>query len=93
MARRPAGLPPDARIVEPVYIEEGVTIRNSTIGPNVSIGKGTVIESSMLTDVIVGEETKITRSRLHDSLIGNGVIIDGFRGDLTVADHSELRAT
>jgi glucose-1-phosphate thymidylyltransferase len=92
MARRPAGLSPDARIIDPVYIEDGVTIRNSTIGPNVSIGKGTVIESSTLTNVIVGEEAKIVRSRLHDSLIGDGVVIDGFRGDLTVGDHSELRA-
>jgi len=51
-----------------------------------------VIEGSTLTNVLVGEQVKITRSRLHDSLIGDGVVIDGFRGDLTVGDHSELRA-
>jgi glucose-1-phosphate thymidylyltransferase len=93
MARRPAGLSPDAKIIDPVYIEDGVTIRNSTVGPNVSIGTGSVIDGTTLTNTIVGAQTKITRSRLHDSLIGDGVVIDGFRGDLTVGDHSELRAT
>jgi glucose-1-phosphate thymidylyltransferase len=91
MARRPKGLPGDARIVEPVYIEDGVTIRNSTVGPNVSIGKGSAIEGSQLRNTIVGEQTRIVRSELHDSIIGDGVVIEGFRGDATVGDHSELR--
>lgn len=92
MARRPSALPSDARIIDPVYIEDGVTIRNSTIGPNVSIGKGSTIEGSELRHAIIGEQTRITRSQLHDSIIGDGVVIDGFRGDVTVGDHSELRA-
>jgi len=92
MARKPAGLGPDARIVEPVYVEDGVTIRRSTVGPNVSIGRGSTIEDSELRNAIIGEQTTITRSQLHDSLIGDGVIIEGFRGDLTVGDHSELRS-
>jgi glucose-1-phosphate thymidylyltransferase len=91
MARRPSGLPSDAKIVEPVYIEDGVTIRRSTVGPNVSIGAGTVIEDSTLSDTIVGEKSRIVRSQLKDSLIGNEVVLEGFSGDATVGDHSELR--
>ncbi|HEX6059431.1 MAG TPA: sugar phosphate nucleotidyltransferase, partial [Gemmatimonadaceae bacterium] len=54
MARKPANLGQDVKIVEPVYIEDGVQIRQSTVGPNVSIGAGSVIEHSELRHAIVG---------------------------------------
>ena len=91
MARRPKNLDGDVKIVEPVYIEDGVTIRSSTVGPNVSVSAGTVIEGSTLRDVIVGERSRIIRSRMHDSLIGDEVVIEGFTGDGTIGDHSEIR--
>jgi glucose-1-phosphate thymidylyltransferase len=92
MARRPSGLPADAKIVEPVYIEDGVTIRRSTVGPNVSVSAGTVIEDSTVRDAVVGEKSRIVRSDLHDSLVGDEVVLEGFKGQGTVGDHSELRA-
>src|SRR5213593_4732386 len=60
MARRPKSLPKDAKIVEPVYIEDGVTIRRSTVGPNVSVSAGTVIEDSKVRDAIIGEKSRIS---------------------------------
>ncbi|MGH7678510.1 MAG: sugar phosphate nucleotidyltransferase [Gemmatimonadaceae bacterium] len=93
MARRPSNLPGDATIVEPVYIEDGVTIRRSTVGPNVSISSGTVIEDATIRDSIVGKKSKIVRSSLHDSLVGDDVVLEGFHGDATVGDHSELRGS
>jgi glucose-1-phosphate thymidylyltransferase len=91
MARRPSGLAADAKIVEPVYIEDGVTIRRSTVGPNVSIGTGSVIEDSTLRDVIVGDKATLKHATLHDSLIGDRVTLDGVSGDVTVGDDSEVR--
>jgi glucose-1-phosphate thymidylyltransferase len=90
MARRPVGLASDAKIIEPVYIEDGVIIRNSTVGPNVSVGKGTLIDDSTLRDTIAGEKCVFVKSRLHDSLIGDEVAVRGFRGHATVGDHGEL---
>ena len=92
MARRPASLPEDAKIIDPVYIEDGVTIRRSTIGPNVSISAGTVVEDSKIRDSIIGTKSKIAHATVHDSLVGDEVAIDGFHGALTIGDHSELRA-
>jgi glucose-1-phosphate thymidylyltransferase len=91
MARRPTNLPSDAKIVDPVYIEDGVTIRRSTVGPNISLGAGTLIEDSTVRDAIIGKKSRIVRSHLHDSLIGDEVVIEGFKGDATIGDHSELR--
>ena len=75
-----------------MYIEDGVTVRRSTIGPNVSISAGTVIEDSKVRNAIIGAKSKIAHSTLHDSLVGDEVAIDGFHGALTIGDHSELRA-
>jgi glucose-1-phosphate thymidylyltransferase len=91
MARRPTNLASDAKIVDPVYIEDGVTIRRSTVGPNISLGAGTLIEDSTVRDAIIGKKSRIVRSHLHDSLIGDEVVIEGFKGDATIGDHSELR--
>jgi len=91
MARRPSKLPADAKIIDPVYIEDGVTIQRSTVGPNVSISAGTVVEDSKLRDTIVGTKSRIAHSELHDSLVGDEVVIEGFKGDATIGDHSEIR--
>src|SRR5919112_1985009 len=53
-ARRPASLGAGARVVDPVYIEEGVTITNSTVGPNVSVSAGTTIDGSEVRDAVIG---------------------------------------
>jgi glucose-1-phosphate thymidylyltransferase len=92
-ARRPKNVEASVTIHDPVYIEDDVTITNSTIGPNVTLGKGSRVESSTLTDTIVGSKGTIRHSQLHNSLIGDEVVIEGLRGELTVADHSEIRGS
>jgi glucose-1-phosphate thymidylyltransferase len=92
-ARKPTDLDPSATIVEPVYIEDGVRAVNATIGPNVSIGAGTVIEGSTLRDTVVGANSTIARSALVNSLVGDDVVLDGVSGEVTIGDHSEVRVT
>jgi glucose-1-phosphate thymidylyltransferase len=92
-ARRPKNVEASVTIHDPVYIEDDVILTNSTIGPNVTLGKGSKIEGSTLTDTIVGSKGTIRHSQLHNSLIGDDVIIEGLKGELTVSDHSEIRGT
>ena len=91
-ARKPAGLK-DCTIVEPVYIEDGVALAGSTIGPNVSISAGSRVLASTLRDAIVGTNTRIDHSTLANSLVGDHVVIEKFSGALTVGDHGEIRGT
>jgi len=91
-ARRPARLD-GSTIVDPVYIEDNVTLTRSTVGPNVSIGTGSVIEDSKLDNTIIGEKAKITRSNLSNSLVGDEAIIFGVNGTMTVGDNSEVKAS
>jgi glucose-1-phosphate thymidylyltransferase len=91
-ARRPKNTDAGSKIVDPVYIEDDVTIVGSTVGPNVSIGKGSRIEKCVLSDTIVGTKSSLSGSTLTNSLIGDDVVISGITGEVTVGDHSEVRA-
>jgi glucose-1-phosphate thymidylyltransferase len=90
-ARKPASLDASARVIDPVYIEDGVTITNSTVGPNVSVSAGTVIDGSEVRDTVVGAKSRLTNCRLSDSLVGDDVTLEGLAGVVTVGDHSEIR--
>ena len=90
-ARRPSHVEMGVTIHDPVYIEDNVTLSQSVIGPNVSIGAGSTIEGSTLTDTIVGKQCTVKHSSLRNSLVGDAVIIERLHGELTVSDHSEIR--
>ena len=92
-ARRPKQVEASVTIHDPVYVEDGVTLSNATIGPNVTLGKGSTVESSTLTDTIVGSKCTIKHSTLHNSLIGDDVVIEGLRGEVTLSDHAEVRGS
>ena len=92
-ARRPKNVEASVTIHDPVYVEDGVTLSNATIGPNVTLGKGSVVEGSTLTDTIVGSKCTIRQSQLRNSLIGDDVVIEALRGEVTVSDHAEIRGS
>ncbi len=77
----------DARIVEPVRIEPGAQLSGSTIGPNVTIGRGSRVVRSVLTNCIVGNDVVIEDSALTDSLIGSNAQVRGLRGSTLMGDH------
>ena len=60
-ARRPASVPAGVTIIDPVYIEDNVTMSASTIGPNVSISSGSTIEHSTISHTLVGNDADHSR--------------------------------
>ena len=90
-ARKPATVPSGVRVIDPVYIEDDVTLRASTIGPNVSVGAGSRVDGSELRDTIIGAGSTVTNSSLTSSLIGDGAVIDGVHGQVNVSDHSTVK--
>ena len=91
-ARRPAQTG-DCRIVNPVYIEDGVTLTASTIGPNVSISTGSTVTRSTLRDTVIGSHTRIEDSAITGSLIGDYTVIERYSGALSVGDCADVRGT
>jgi glucose-1-phosphate thymidylyltransferase len=88
-ARRPM-LPEGVDVIEPVYIEDGVRIERSVIGPNVSLETGAVVLDSALSHSVIGRDAKISHAKLSGAFLGNGVLVDHFEGSASLGDHSEL---
>jgi glucose-1-phosphate thymidylyltransferase len=91
-ARRPKSAPAGVTIIDPVYIEDDVTLTASTIGPNVSISAGSTVDRSTLADTIVGAGSSVRNARLKKSLIGDGATVEGVTGKVNVGDHSSVVA-
>jgi len=87
-----AGTVTGSKIIEPVRIEVGATVQDSTVGPNVVIGAGSTVAGSVLKHTIVGEKSSLTTCDVHDSMVGDAVVLEGVKGSVTVGDHSEVRA-
>jgi glucose-1-phosphate thymidylyltransferase len=83
---------PGVTVLDPVYIEDGVVVERSTIGPNVSLEAGTRITDSTVRNAIVGRDSVIASSSLDGALLGNRVKVSGLRGDASLGDDSELHA-
>lgn len=77
-------------IVPPVSIAPGCDIRNSIIGPNVSIGEQTKIHYSIIKDSIIGSYTNLFDIVLDDSLIGSDAEIKGETRSLNIGDNTEI---
>jgi glucose-1-phosphate thymidylyltransferase len=91
-ARKPVGLT-DCTIIDPVYIEDDVTLTGSTIGPNVSISEGTTILNSSVCDSIVGRLAKIESCVLAGSLVGDHAVISRVKGTVSMGEYSEARGS
>ena len=83
----------DSNIIQPCFIASGVIIKNSTVGPNVSVGKNTIIVNSKITSTIVQENTEISNAILKNSMIGNYVLYNGpnTQQEVSVGDYCEIK--
>ena len=90
-AHRPATVG-SSRVFDPVYIHDDAVLDHATVGPNVSIGAGTVVRRSEIRDSVVGERSTISDSTLRDSMVGDEVVLEGVKGSVTVGDHSEIHS-
>lgn len=89
-ARLNAGPCPRCTIVPPVYVEEGVTIHDATVGPNVSIEAGSFIADSTIANSILGRNVRVMRSAVRDSLVGDDQVIEDRTVAASVLDAGEL---
>lgn len=77
-------------VIPPVSVAPGCVIRNSIVGPNVTIGENTTIEASILKNSIIGSYSRLREVVLYDSLIGSDVEVKGDIHSLNIGDNAEL---
>jgi glucose-1-phosphate thymidylyltransferase len=78
-------------IIEPCFIGENVVLKNTIIGPHVSVGNNTTIENSVIENSIIQNETFICNSNFKNSMIGNKVNFQGKAQDLSIGDYTEMK--
>jgi glucose-1-phosphate thymidylyltransferase len=88
-ARRPKTVP-GVTIRDPVYVADGVTLEDSTIGPNVAIDEGATVQGSTLRETIVGRRAKLTGCIVTQSLVGDDVELRGRTLDGMIAAKDEV---
>ena len=75
-------------LIEPVHVAEGATVRNSILGPNVSIACGSHIEESIIRDTIVNINSEVRGMALESSILGDSVKLIGNPRRMNIGDHS-----
>ncbi len=80
----------NANIIQPCFIGENVVLKNTTVGPYVSIGADTVIEDSTVKNSIIQSHTTIKNANLDNAMIGNHVKYNGNFETISIGDYSVL---
>lgn len=77
-------------IIPPVSIAAGCDIRNSIIGPNVTVGERTKISCSVIRDSIISSFADLSDIVLTKSLIGSDTEVKGESRSLNIGDNTEI---
>lgn len=80
----------NSTVIKPCFIDEGVVIRNSVVGPYVSVGKGTVIENTIVKNSIIQTKSVLKNKLIENSMIGNNVKLEGKSENLSVGDYNVI---
>lgn len=80
----------NANIIEPCFIGENVVLKNTTVGPYVSVGANTVLENSTVKNSLIQSNSKISNANLDNAMIGNYVVYNGNFETISIGDYSVL---
>ena len=80
----------NSKIIAPCYIGENVILKNTTIGPNVSLGDESKVENSTIKDSLIQTNTTIKNATLKNAMIGNNAYFDGNFTSISIGDYSVL---
>lgn len=80
----------NSNIIEPCVIADDVVIKNSTVGPHVSIGSGCVITNSKISNSLIQTHSTIKNATLDEAMIGNHVKYNGNFKYISVGDYSVM---
>lgn len=77
-------------VINPVAIGDNCTIKNSIIGPHVTIGDNVQINYSIVKNSIIGNYASIDDVLLTESIVGNDAAIKGHSQSLNIGDNTEI---
>ena len=78
-------------IIPPCFIGDNVLLKNTIIGPNVSVGNNTTIENSVIKNSIIQNESFIENTVITNSMVGNKANYHGRAKDLSIGDFTTIK--
>ena len=85
----PSSVLENCKVIEPVSIGENTVIKDSTIGPKVSIGNDCTVTNSMISESLIQNNTKLEDVNFTNSMIGNFVNLKGQPSSVSLGDYTE----
>lgn len=89
--KHPVGTYENTTIHPPVFIGKDVTIKNSEIGPGVSIEAGTSVDSCKISESIIQAQAVLKHCSLMRSTVGNFAEIENVTGTIHAGDHTVVQ--
>ncbi|MFY0603955.1 MAG: nucleotidyltransferase [Flavobacteriaceae bacterium] len=80
----------NSEIIQPCFIGENVVLKNTTIGPYVSIGENSIVENSTVKNSLIQSHVSITNATLENAMIGNHAKYNGNYTSVSIGDYTEL---
>ena len=78
-------------VIEPCYIGRDVRLKNSVVGPYVSVENNTCIKNSLISNSIIQSDAHLERVNIINSMIGNNINMEGKSSDLSVGDYTNIK--
>lgn len=80
----------NSEIIQPCYIGKNVVLKNSKIGPFVSIGENSTVEDSIIENSLIQTNVSILKANLDNAMIGNHAKYNGQFTSVSIGDYTEL---
>jgi glucose-1-phosphate thymidylyltransferase len=80
----------NSEIIQPCYIGKNVILKNTKIGPYVSLGANSIVENATITNSLIQTNAVISNAKLDNAMIGNYAKFDGNFTSVSIGDYTEL---
>lgn len=87
----PTAIIENSTVIPPCFLDENVIIKDSTVGPGVTVGAGTTIEKCELKNSLIQKNSVIQHLNCSNAMIGNHVHYDGNHTFVSIGDYSEFK--
>lgn len=77
-------------LIPPVYVGEHVTVKNTVLGPDVSVGSYSYIGDSRIQNSIIQTHSIVQYATLQNSMLGNHVHLTGKSTEVSIGDHTTI---
>nr|WP_298991359.1 sugar phosphate nucleotidyltransferase [uncultured Polaribacter sp.] len=80
----------NSEIIQPCFIGKNVVLKNTKVGPYVSIGENSIVENSTIVNSLIQTNVSISNANLDNAMIGNHAKYNGNYTSVSIGDYTEL---